>query len=183
MPFSFGNITPQVIADADKKPGHSDVVLFARVADFETIATPTSPWAAPGDSVKITTAHAFPEGGGFFSLQCKAKSIDPTGDAQGEAGGQVPTFKYKCIVKGDSPEILEWVLQALNEDFVVLFNSPECGKDEYIQIGGKCTPANLNSFAFRGGNKGNGGFKEYEFVVESSDKFFYNGTVTKLPDA
>jgi hypothetical protein len=179
MAFNFGHINAAKIAAADKKPGHSDVALMAVLGSFTLCQVPTAPFANPGDSKKITTAHTFPANSGFVELQCKSKSIEPGGDASGEAGGQVINYKYKVIVKGDSAEILEWIENMLNEDMVWLFNSPQCGVDEYVQIGSRCNPAIISGFAPRGGSRGAGGFKEYEFIVESADKFFYSATVTK----
>jgi hypothetical protein len=178
MSINYRSITATVIAAADKKPGHSDVVLFAPTSSFTTIALPTAPFTAMGATKKITANHTFPVNGGWKSIQAKAKSIDGTADAAGEAGGQVITYKYKVIVKGDSAEINEFIENLANEDIVVLFNDPVCGVDNYVQLGSACTPANISGLAYRSGSKGAGGFKEYEFVVESSDKFFYEGDVT-----
>jgi hypothetical protein len=176
--LNYKSITAAVVAAADKKPGHSDVVLISPTSEFTTIAIPTAPFVNPGDSKKITADHTFPTNAGWKKIQCKANSIDPTGDAAGEAGGQVAKYKYKIIIKGDSPHINEFVENLLNEDIIALFNDPVCGVDNYVQLGSACTPANLSGWAFRGGNKTAGGFKEYEFTIESSDKFFYEGTVT-----
>lgn len=180
MSYNFRNITPARIGAADKKPGHSDLVLFAPHGS----AVEATGWAvavasaAAGSSKSIATDHTFPSGAGFFSLQCKANSLEATGDAAGEAGGQVPKYKMKCIIKGDDAVINEFVENVLNEDGVWLFNDPTCGVDNYVQLGSRCTPANIEGFAYRGGSKGAGGFKEYEFTVTCTDKFFYSGTVT-----
>jgi hypothetical protein len=178
MSFNYRSITAGVIAAADKKPGHSDVVLFSPTSAFDTIALPTAPFTAMGATKRITANHTFPVNGGWKSIQAKAKSIDATADASGEAGGQVINYKYKVIMKGDSAEINEWFENAANEDGIWLFNDPVCGVNNYVQLGSKCTPAVLSGLAFRSGSKGAGGFKEYEFVVESSDKFFYEGDIT-----
>jgi hypothetical protein len=178
MSINYRSITSTVIAAADKKPGHSDLVLWSPHSAFDTIAIPTAPFTTPGASKKITANHTFPVNGGFMTVQAKAKSIDPTADAAGEAGGQVISYKYKVIVKGDSAQINEWFENAANEDGIWLFNDPVCGVDNFVQIGSKCTPAVLSGLSYRGGSKGAGGFKEYEFTVESSDKFFYEGDVT-----
>lgn len=178
MSFNYRSISAAVIAAADKKPGHSDVVLFAPTSAFDTIALPTAPFTTMGATKKITANHTFPANGGWKSIQAKAKSIDATADASGEAGGQVITYKYKVIVKGDSAEINEFIQNLANEDIIALFNDPVCGVNNYVQLGSACTPANISGLAYRSGSKGAGGFKEYEFVVESSDKFFYEGDIT-----
>jgi hypothetical protein len=183
MAINYRSITAAVVAAADKKPGHSDIVLVSPTSEFLNIALPTGPFLNPGDTKRITADHTFATNKGFKSIQCKAKSIDPTADASGEAGGQVPNYKYKIIIKGDSPHINEFVENLLNEDILALFNDPVCGINNYVQLGSACTPANIEGFAYRGGNKGAGGFKEYEFVISSSDKFFYEGTVTMAVEA
>jgi hypothetical protein len=182
MSFNFVNITPALISAADKKPGHSDVLYVCPIANFTAIAGAVND-GTPGSTKLISATHTHPANKGFIKVQCKAKSIDPTADAQGEAGGQVPNFKYKVIIKGDSPEILEFVEQILNEDLIAIFNGPVCGVDNFTQLGSECSPAQISGFAFRGGSRSNGGFKEYEFTIESSEKFFYEGTITEHIDA
>jgi hypothetical protein len=152
--------------------------LWSPHSAFTTIAKPVAPFTTPGASKTITASHTFPTNAGFMLVQAKAKSIDGTADAAGEAGGQVINYKYKVIVKGDSAQINEWFENAANEDGIWIFNDPVCGVDRYVQIGSSCTPAVLSGLAYRSGSKGAGGFKEYEFTVESSDKFFYEGDIT-----
>ncbi len=182
MSFNFVNITAAIISAADKKPGHSDVLYICPIGNFTAIAGALND-GTPGATKRITADHTHPVNKGFIKVQCKAKSIDPTGDAQGEAGGQVPSYKYKVIIKGDSPTILEFVEQILNEDIIGIFNGPVCGVDAFTQLGSECSPAQISGFAFRGGSRANGGFKEYEFTIESSEKFFYEGTITEHTDS
>lgn len=182
MSINYVNITPTVVAAADKKPGHSDILYLQRTSAFTAIAGALAD-GTPGATKRVTTDHTFPVNEGFLKIHCKAKSIDPTGDAQGEAGGQVPNYKYKVIIKGDSPTILEFVENILNEDLIAIFNGPVCGVDDFVQVGNECSPAQISGFAFRAGSRGNGGFKEYEFTIESSEKMFYEGTITEHVDA
>src|SRR3990170_7654222 len=100
MAFNYGHINAATVLAADKKPGHSDVALMAPTGIFTDIKIPVAPFTLPGASKKITTAHTFAVDEGFVELQAKAKSIEPGGDSQGEAGGQMITYKYKVIVKG-----------------------------------------------------------------------------------
>lgn len=182
MSFNFVNISRQRITEANKKPGHSDVAYIAPVGFLDTIAGALDD-GTPGSTKRITASHTFLPNKGFIQVIAKPKSIDPTGDAQGEAGGQVASYKYKVIIKGDSDVIQEFVEQILNEDVILLVNSPVCGQNAFIQIGSECSAAQISGFSFRGGSRGNGGFPEYEFTVESSDRFFYEGTVTQLTDS
>lgn len=172
--INLRSITPATIAAADKKPGYADLVYFCAHAAV-TAWAPTLSNGTPGATKRILTDHTIT--GGVLMIQAKAKSIDATSEAAGEAGGQVLTYKYKVIVKGDSPEINELLEAILNEDLTFWFNDPVCGQTNLVQIGSKCTPANISGFAFRSGNRGAGGFKEYEFSVDCPDKFWYEGAL------
>jgi hypothetical protein len=178
MSFNFRSITPTVVAAADKKPGHSDVVLLATHASIKTWGTVLND-GTPGATRKITTAHGFDPNDGFFMIQCKGKSITPTGDAAGNAGEQVRNLKYEVIIKGDSAIIDEFIDQILNEDLVALFNDPVCGQNNLLQIGSECTPANISGYTFAGGNKGAAGVKEHKFTIECPDRFWYSGEVVR----
>lgn len=178
---NYVNLTPARIAEADKKPGYSDVLYMAPTSVFTAIAGPVAD-GTPGATKRVESNHTFPVNKGFHKIQCKAKSIEGGGDATGEEGGQVLNFKYKVIIKGDSDVILEYIENIINEDVIAIFNGPVCGVDDFVQLGNECSPAVLSGFAFRGGSRGNGGFKEYEFVVGSSEKSFYKGTITEHVD-
>lgn len=181
MSTNFYNISRQVIAAAQKKPGHSDVMYLCPTAWITTWAEPLND-GTPGSKKRILGNHTFAAGKGPIQVILKPKSVDPTGDAQGEVGGQVPTYKYKSIIKGDSATIQEFVEDILNEDIVAWYNDPTCGVDAFTQVGGECTAAQISGWAFRGGSKGNGGFKEYEFTIECNDKFFYEGALPSYTD-
>jgi hypothetical protein len=181
MATNFYNISRAVIADAQKKPGHSDVMRLCPASWITTWASTLND-GTPGSKKRIPGNHTFAAGKNPLEVIMKPKSVEPTGDAQGEVGGQVQNYKYKCIIKGDSATIQEFVEDILNEDLVAWFNDPTCGVDAFTQVGGECTPAQISGWAFRGGSKGNGGFKEYEFTIESADKFFYEGALADYVD-
>lgn len=179
MAFNFKHLNAAALSNADRKPGHSDMLLICPIGNFLSIKVPVGPFTLPGDTKKIATAHTFADDNGFIEIQCKAKSIEGTGEATGEPGGQVPNYKYKVIIRGESARVTEFVENLMNEDIIALLNSPQCGVDSYVQVGSACSPAQLSGFATRSGSKGAGGFKEVEFTIESGDKFYYSGAVTK----
>lgn len=176
--YNFSNITPAVVSASKLKPGYSDTVTFAPIAEFTTIAAPGA-YSSPGDKKKITTAHTFAVGKGFSQIKAKSGRVRQEGTtAVGEVGGWVPSYKYGITIKGHSAVIEEIIEEMMNEEFIFLFNSPECGVNEYEQLGSSCNPAKLESFANKSGNKGEGGTCEFELVFASSDHYFYSGTVT-----
>lgn len=176
MSINFVSITPAVIAAADKKPGHSDLLYWCLQGDFDAWA-PTLSDGTPGATKRIVTDHTWLTNKGVHTIQAKPKSVDGTADSAGEVGGAIITYKYKFLIKGDSPTINEFFENVLNEDIVVFFNDPTCGQTNYIQLGSECTPANISAPSYRSGSKGAGGFKEYEMTVECTDKFFYEGAL------
>jgi hypothetical protein len=176
--FNFSNITPAIASEADVMPGHSDIALFAPIYEFTTIATPAA-WAAAGDSKKITTAHTFAALKGFAQLKSKSGRVREEGsNAVGEKGGLVPVYQYIITVKGQSAVIEEWLEEAMNLEGIWLFNSPECGVNEYIQLGSSCNPAEISAYTSKSGSRNDGGVREYEITIQSNDKYWYSGTVT-----
>lgn len=178
MPYNFGNITASTVSAAKTKPGHSDTVLYAPLSEFTVIQSPGA-YSAAGDKKKITTAHTFPATKGFAQLKAKAGTVRQEGtSAVGEEGGWVPQYQYIITVKGHSAVIEEWLEELMNEEGIFLFNSPECGVNEYIQLGSSCNPARLKGYTGASGNKNAGGVTQYEITVGSSDHYYYSGTVT-----
>ena len=178
MAYNFSNITAATIAAAESKPGHSDVVLFAPLEEFTAVQKPGT-WAAPGDKKKITTAHTFPATKGFASLKAKSGTVREEPQAPvGEKGGWVPKHRFIFEIKGHSALIEEWVEELLNAEGIFLFNSPECGTNAYVQLGSECDPATVVDLTSQSGVKNEGGSKKYILAVESSEKYFYSGTVT-----
>jgi hypothetical protein len=176
--FNFSNITAAVVGAADTKPGHSDIALFAPLDEFATIGTPAV-WAAAGDSKKITTAHTFGVGDGFAQLKAKPGRVREEGsNAVGEKGGLVPVYQFILTIKGQSAVIEEWLEEAMNLEGIWLFNSPECGVNAYVQLGSSCNPAEISAYTSKSGSRNDGGVREYEITVQSSDKYWYSGAVT-----
>lgn len=179
MPYDFTAITSAVVAAADTKPGHSDVVFFSPVDQFLVLQKPGT-FVAAGDKKKITTAHTFTSPAGFVRIKCKQGSVKEDGSGvKGEKGGLVPNHVYTFIVKGHSAVIEETLEEMLNIDAVFLFNSPECGVNSYVQLGSECNPAAVTGYVAKSGSRGEGGVREYEITLESADKYFYSSTVTE----
>lgn len=176
MSFNYFNINRQRISDADKKPGASDILYIAPIGFLDDIKLPVND-GTPGSTKRITQSHVWLAGKGALQIQCKAKSVEPSADAQGEAGGQVMNHKAKIIIKGDSPEILEFIEQIINEDVIAWIDSPICGTNQLVQLGSACTPAEITGFSMTPSTRSNGGFKQYEFTIQSADKAWYEGTL------
>lgn len=181
MPYDFTAITSAVVAAADVKPGHSDVVFFSPIDEFLVLQKPGA-FAAAGDKKKITTAHTFTSPAGFVRIKCKNGSVREEGSSVvGEKGGLVPNHVYNFIVRGHSAVIEETLEEMLNIEAIFLFNSPECDVNSYVQLGSECSPAQLTAYVPKSGSRNAGGVREYEITLESHDKYFYTGTVTERP--
>jgi hypothetical protein len=178
VPYNFSNITTTVVGNADVKPGHSDVALFAPIEEFLVLSNPST-YAVAGDRKKITTAHTFSSPKGFAQMRAKSGSVRQEGsNAVGEKGGLVPVYQYLITVKGHSAVIEEWLEEALNSDGIWLFNSPECGVNAYVQLGSSCNPAQISAYTSKSGSRNDGGVREYEITIQSNDKYWYSGAVT-----
>lgn len=179
MAYNFTAINNAVVGAASTKPGHSDVVFFSPIDEFATIAVPGT-YTNPGDKKKITTAHTFGVGDGFVRIKCKPGSVREEGSTViGEKGGLVPNHVFTMIVKGHSAVIEEILEEALNIEAIWIFNSPECGVNEYVQLGSSCSPAQLTGYEVRSGSRQEGGVREYQITLESFDKYWYSGALTE----
>ena len=178
MAYNFSNITTAVVGAADVKPGHSDVALFAPLDEFTTISG-VETYAVAGDKKKIIDAHTFAALKGFAQIKAKSGFVRQEGTtAVGEKGGLVPVYQFLITIKGHSAIIEEWLEEALNEDGIWLFNSPECGVNQYIQLGSSCNPAQISAYTSKSGSRNDGGVREYEITIQSPDKYWYSGAVT-----
>jgi len=74
-------------------------ILFAKISDFDTIATPTENPELPEDLVTITGNHTFKAGKGFS----KIKITDETGEVQSNAVGEKDGRSFEHMVNGFVP--------------------------------------------------------------------------------
>jgi len=161
--------------------GYKNVVLFAPVADFSAIATPTATPTVLGDKKKIITAHTFGAADGFISLLCKKHSVTSTSESTGDDGSQSLVHKAKFIILGDGASTLETMEELLNDSAIWLIKDQDCiNATDYVQFGDSCLQAD-HKITFDGKTTKEG-LKEYTLEMSvKAKKFFYSGAVTEKP--
>lgn len=180
--IGLAHIAAGAATTSQKRAGHSDEILIAEYASFTSIAAPGA-YAAAGDSKKISTAHTFEAGPpveGFFAYRGKRGTVGSDGESIGESGGGIMEYKPTFEIVGDTPEICEQMENLLNKEVIVLLGSPVCDStDPYIQLGGKCGPAEVEKVTLRTGKKSEGGLKVWTVTLKTTERFYYSGTVTR----
>lgn len=162
--------------------GYKNVVMFAQLATFLTLAAPVDPPVNIGDSKLISADHTFDVSDGFISWLCKKNSVTTTSETQGEDGANYLVHKAKFVLLGDGASTLEQVENLLNDENIFLMRDQECKSSEYVQFGDDCvTPSAQVTFD---GKTTADGLKEYtvELTVKQK-KYFYTGAVTEKPVA
>jgi len=163
--------------------GYKNVVLFAPVDTFQSMAHPTGSPSGAGDKVTITGDHVFADPGvdGWISWATKKHSVEGTWESTGEDGAKSITYKYKFTLLGDDASTLEQVRDMLNDDCIFLVKDQDCqNATEYVQLGDDCLAPTAS---VSGGSKTTAeGLKEYIVEVAVRDKkFFYSGDVDLKP--
>lgn len=158
--------------------GYKGVFRFAKVTDFDTIAAPVGPFAAVGDSLKITDDHEFTAPKGFTEYACKKHGITLKGATVGDPGAREMEWTAEFTILGDSASTSEQISNLLNDDVICLMKEADClNADEYVQLGDECVQPEFD-VTFDGKTTADGK-KEYTVSVKCKAKYFYTGTVVK----
>ena len=174
-PIAYADLnSPQ---GADNMGGTKQYILFAPVADFSTIAPrPASP-ANIGQLAEITGNHTFGVGKGFLRMYVTLDTGKLMDEVQGERDGRSYKTTVEVFHPGMTKEILGFLRQAKNDQFIVLVPLPD-GKyrqigteDFYAEIIGK-TDTGTNSSGRRGTT----------FTIEAMETgpILYSGTITEI---
>lgn len=158
--------------------GYKNELLFCPLADFTALQAP-APGQTPaiGDTVKITTAHTFGTGKGFYGWAAKVHSPTGKGKTVGDDGAKEMEYEYEISFIGDGAAMQEQVQRMLNDDVIVLLKDAECGANTYIQLGNDCIlPTFDGEFD---GKTTKEGKKEWKLKVTCKARYFYTATVTK----
>ena len=176
MTYSFQNLTtPKNVAS-----GVAQVLLYAPISDFTSIAVPTAPFANPGDSITITGDHTFAAGKGFktLALAPQHNSLDskPRGDVGLNGLGQ----EAKIFIPGSYVELHENMAEMLNTPMIVLIEDvEELGSGTFYQLGINGLAAYTSGPFTTGTSKD--GKKGYENnIICDHPITYYKGTVTNV---
>lgn len=159
--------------------GYKNVVLWAPVDTFTLLQKPSAS-AASGDTLKISTAHTFPEDEGFISWLCKLHSVTITGETTGDPGARSIIWKCKFTLLGDDASTQEQLQNMLNDSCIFLLKDGACHATEYVQLGDEC--AQPDAAVTFDGKTTLEGLKEYTVeLTMKAKKYFYSSTVTEKP--
>jgi hypothetical protein len=158
--------------------GYKNVFLFAQRSLFTTLAAPVvGETPAPGDTLKITSAHTFGAGDGFTEYACKTHSVTLKGTTTGDDGAQEMEWTGEYVILGDSASTQEQLQRLLNDDVICLLKEAACADGTYVQLGNDCvSPTFKVEFD---GKTTKEGKKEYKVTVTCKKKYFYSANVTK----
>ena len=142
--------------------------LFAPVSDFDTIEVAPSSGTSAGETAEITTAHTFNNAGdGFIKGKTDNRMHSIEFKDAGELGSKVSTSTAKVRFKfGSDSEMLEFVKNAKNDEFITLHKTAKCGDGMYMQLGCACQGA---TFTFDGKT---GTLKDGSKFIEATVEYF-----------
>jgi hypothetical protein len=159
------------------KPGYKNKAYIAAQSWFTTLAEP-DPAGTGAAKFKIEDDHTFPTGKGFIEVTLVKKKNTHTSEQKGDPGASWLNHKVSVAVPGEGPELLALVTELMNEDLVILMQDSNCPGTTIIQLGCDCDPGGMGATKFDGGLEGGDAGKGYSFDVETTCKYFYEGTIT-----
>lgn len=176
MTYVFRKLTsPQKVAS-----GVAEKLLYAPVADFDTIAVPTAPFTNPGDSITIAGDHTFNAGKGFMEIALAPQKNSVDEKTRGDIGLKGLNSELKVFVPGSYKEAHELVENMLNVPMIfIIKDSESVNEDEYYQLGnasfGAYLDVNFKTGTTKDGQKGFDGT-----ITFDSGLNFYTGVVTTI---
>lgn len=177
----------QAYTKADVKnvhPGYDDAIYVAPRSAFLVLQEPVLPGAAPGDTVRITTAHTFGPTEGFIKIILQPDSAQANATLVGPKGAKRLKHAPQFSIQGDSAKLLEMIINLVNEDLILIYKDANCPGGQLIQYGCSCKPVQISEGEFTSSNTGeDDGQKAYVLTADASCKYFYDSTITEKPAA
>jgi hypothetical protein len=172
---TYTHITSPANPAATARGGYKDVLYFAPIADFATIAAPSG--TGVGSSITIGTAHTFTTTNGFFTYDSKQKVVTVKGATVGDPGARLIEWTFETVIIGDSASTQEQLQSLLNAKVIALVKDANCGANQYVQFGDACVQPEF-SVEFDGKTTTEG-LKEYKVIGKIvASKYFYTGAVS-----
>ena len=160
--------------------GYGANAILTPLSHFDELKQPVvSATPVLGEAKTIATSHTYLAGKTGYEVYCVPKTTEAPGELVGEELAKRFLWKPKIIIAGDSAELLDMAMNMLSDSFILHFeDSRKCENGGgYIQFGSKCNPATIVAGSFTSGT-GTDGRKQYEFELETTDKYFYTGALT-----
>jgi hypothetical protein len=125
--------------------GISEKVWIAIKSEMDSIATPTAPFANPGDTITIVGDHTFTAGKGFLEYQLAPQKNELDYNSKGEAGNLAFSGVVKIFIPGSKAAVHEQVKFLANTPLIVLAKDPDrCDENFFYQLGCDCNSAWLS---------------------------------------
>lgn len=163
--------------------GISDYVLIAPVYDFEEggIKCPAAPFAAPGDEVKVKTAHVFKTDRGFAKFILAPEKNELNAKTIGDKGFNKLDQELTVFFPGSYAEVHEAIKNLLNTPLIALSKDADCGADLHYQLGCDCVYAYLTA-DFSTGTTVNGVKGYLGKITYAGGILLYTATIDYLAD-
>ncbi len=124
------------------EPGLSDF-LIGLISEFTTISAPTPPFTNPGDEVAIASAHVPAATKGFYRCYQVKEKHTGKGDPVGSTGAKTLNNEFNIFMPGFDKVQMEFVKNAMNEEWLTLHRDADCSENKWIQLGDECRPAKI----------------------------------------
>ena len=177
MAYSYANL----LAPKNVTSGIADFLVLAPVRDFDVdgIKCPEAPFPAPGDEVKVKTAHTFLAGKSFKKFACAPQKNQLSAKTIGDLGFQKLDFEAKFFIPGSYAEAHEAVKNLMNEPLIAMVRDSECAEEMWYQLGCDCVFA-YAKFDFSTGTTKDG-IKGYDATITYQSGFVQLYTVVGGP--
>lgn len=182
MPLELGHLG-QIANPQENVGGIQQELLVAPISWMSSpIPGIVSPWAAVGDSAKITGDYTFNVGYGFVKMRYDYKKNMFEGEQVGDFGSDGTKFTIKGTYYGLDEELSEMVSLLSNTDLIVLAKDLSLGTPKVYNFGTEQLPCRKVGHKYTSGTP-DSGFKgvEITFEVYQQRLLIYTGAITTKP--
>lgn len=139
MAYSYQNLD----AYQNTGSGIAEVLYLAPVADIETIQCPAAPFAAPGDEVKVKTAHVMKSTKKFIKALLAPEKNQYNANTIGDKGFQKFSHEVAVFFPGSYAEVHEFAKNIINTPLIAIIPDADCDSNLHYQLGCDCLFAYL----------------------------------------
>jgi hypothetical protein len=165
--------------DKPNEKGVKSLILLAPKSWFATIAGFNPAPALPGDTITIVGDHTFLATKGFITIETSLNS-EALAELVGDMGGKGFAPKLTGFYPGNDKEAAEIMSHLKDDDVMALIPLAD---DQYLQMGREGLWAQVNPSWGSGTNDGGKNGWNIEIMSYNGTPIYYEGTVTKKPDA
>lgn len=165
---------------ANQQTGYASIAYIGLMAEMDSIAAPTGPFANPEDASIISGDHTFTVvGDGFVKCYTLPTTNEGTSESFGEPGAINIMSKHKFFWPGDTAKLQQMLKTLMNRDLIVLVEDATNPDGPVFQYGDRKIACNVSNINFTSGT-GYDGKKGYAIEVQVKEKYTYAGTITEM---